>query len=179
MAVTIETADLLLKKARMEDWRAIYQNLWCHAESARYMFWEVTVCEADAIARMQRTLDFQKTHEYALFIYEKKSGQAIGFAGMQELAPGVFEETGIALGPRFTGKGYGTQALNALVQTARELGAHRFNACCRRENLASHALQMRCGFHFVGEEPRIDPRTGETYKMEFNVKELTEPEERL
>ena len=114
----IETKDLILKKAVQSDWEAMYRNLWCHEESARYMLWTVTTSEEEAQDRMRRTIEFEKKEKYALLVYDKRSGQAIGFAGMREIEPGVFEETGVALGPEFVGKGYGKQILNALVEEA-------------------------------------------------------------
>lgn len=38
----LETKDLVLDKARLEDWEAMYRNVWRHPESARYMKWSVT-----------------------------------------------------------------------------------------------------------------------------------------
>ena len=169
--VVIETADILLKKAVQDDWKDMYENLWKYKESAKYMFWDVTTSEEDAISRMERTIAFEKKEKYALLVYEKRTGTAIGFAGMRELEPGVFEELGIAIGPAFTGRGYGKQILNALVQEAFEhCHATEFRACCRKANLASHNLQMSCGFSFSHEEERIDPRDGTPYVMEYNVK---------
>ena len=46
----------------------------------------------------QKTIAFQSTQE-AYTIYEKKSGQAIGFAGMTEVEPHVYEDT-VFLPPR-------------------------------------------------------------------------------
>ena len=171
-AVTLETEDLLLKKAQLSDWRDIYENLWRHPESARYMLWKTTASEAEAVARMERTIDYQKDHEYALFIYEKSTGRAIGFAGMVEEAPGVYEETGIALGPDYVGRGYGTQVLNALVEEAGARGAEKFIAACRAQNTASRRLQEKCGFVFSHREDRIDSRNQEPYVLEFREKQL-------
>ena len=169
----IETKDLILKKGKQEDWRDMYYNLWRHSESARYMMWNVTTSEEEAKDRMARTVVFESTHEYTWLVYEKKSSQAIGFAGMEEIEPGIYEEAGIAIGPAFVGKGYGKQILNALVDFAREkLGAKRFQACCRVENMASHNLQMSCGFRYSHSEEKVDPRNGERYVLEHNFKEL-------
>lgn len=169
---SIETKDLILKKAKEEDWKEIYKNLWCHKESAKYMLWDVTTSEAEAIDRMKRTVAFQKANKYAFLVYEKNSNMPIGFAGMKEIQLGVYEDTGIAVGPEFTGKRYGTQILNALVEEAKRSGAHKFVASCRKQNIASHNLQIRCGFRFISEETRIDPRTGESYILEFSEKQL-------
>ena len=111
--VRIETADLLLKKAMQDDWKDMYENLWQHKESAKYMLWNVTTSEADAFSRMERTVEFEKKEKYALT---------------------------------------------------------EFRACCRRANLASHNLQMSCGFTFSHEEDKIDPRDDTAYVMECNVK---------
>ena len=132
------------------------------------MLWEVTRSEKDALERLKKTMVFQKYNKYAFFIYEKSSGKAIGFAGMKEIEKGVYEDTGIAFGPDFFGKGYGTQVLQALMEEAHANGAYKFVASCRKQNIASHKLQMRCGFSFSHEEERVDPRDGQPYVLVFN-----------
>ena len=155
----LETKDLILRKAVMEDWQALYRNIWSRPESAKYMVWDVTQSEEAAISRMERTLAFQAAHDYHWTVIEKKSNQAIGWAGMAKQAPGVWGETGIALGPEFTGKGYGKQILNLLTDYARDqLGAERFVSSCRRENLISKKLQISCGFTYTHSEEVFHPR---------------------
>ena len=161
----LETKDLILKKAVFEDWPDIYRNLWRHAESARYMLWRVTESEEAARDRMRRTLAYEQQHEYALLVYEKKSGKAIGFAGMRELAPGLWEESGVALGPDYVGRGYGGQILDALTQRAFSLGAREFRAYCREQNERSHRLILSRGFRPAGSERLIDERNGEEYVL--------------
>ena len=161
----LETKDLILKKAVFEDWPDIYRNLWRHGESARYMLWSVTESEEAARDRMRRTLAYEQQHEYALFVYEKLSGKAIGFAGMRELEPGVWEESGVALGPDYVGRGYGGQILDALTQRAFSLGAREFLASCRERNERSHRLILSRGFRPAGSERLIDDRNGEEYVL--------------
>lgn len=169
----IETADLILRKAVFQDWKGMYQNIWCHAVSAKYMVWTVTTSEEAAIARMERTIAFQATHEHHWTVVEKKSAQPIGWAGVSMLDPGVCGETGIAIGPAFVGKGYGKQLLSALTDYARDhLGASRFVACCRAENIASKRMQISCGFRFTHCEKAIDPRNQLPYILEYYEKEL-------
>lgn len=167
----LETKDLIIKQAEQNDWKDIHQNLWCHAESAKYMLWNVTTSEEDAQARMERTIAFEKEHPYCWFVYEKASGQAIGFAGMEEIEPDVYEDMGVALGPDFVGKGYGKQILNAMVDFAKnELGAKKMILSARSQNIASKKLQKSCGFIYSHSEERKDPRTGEDYVLEFTYK---------
>lgn len=169
----LETERLILRRAVLEDWREMYYNLWRHPESAKYMLWNVTTSEEDAVARMERTIAFQAAHDHHWLVVEKRSGQAIGFAGLEVREPGICGETGVALGPDFVGKGYGTQILNALVEYARdELGAKQFKACCREQNTASRNLQLSCGFHYTHSEEKVDPRDNSNYVLEHYEKDL-------
>lgn len=169
----LETKDLIIKKGEQKDWRDMYYNLWRHSESARYMLWKVTTSEEDAKARMERTIAYEAAHDYEWLVYEKQSGQAIGFAGLEQLEEEVCGETGIAIGPEFTGKGYGKQILNALTDFARdELGAKKFKYSCRAKNIASCNLRKSCGFQYSHSEERVDYRNGEMYTLEFSFKEL-------
>jgi len=169
----LETKDLIIRKACMEDWQAMYRNIWSQPESAKYMVWSVTTSEVDAVARMERTMNYQASHDYHWTVVEKTTGQAIGWVGMEELSKGVWGETGIAIGPAFTGKGYGKQLLNFLTDYARDhLGAKRFVACCRKENLASKMMQLRCGFSYDHSEEAVHPRDGYTYTLDYYEKEL-------
>lgn len=160
----LETRDLILDKAKFEDWEAMYRNVWRHPESARYMMWRVTERPGDAPDRMRRTIEFQKTHD-TYFVYLKATGEAIGFAGVERMSPTVWEEGGICLGPDFVGKGYGRQILQCLMDHAKAQGAEEFVASAREKNRASRALIASLGFtQFAGEE-RVDDRDGSAYTM--------------
>ena len=82
--MSMETKDLLLGKAKPEDWESMYRNVWSRPAVARFMQWRITTSAADAQARMERTIAWQKNHDTYL-VYEKSSGQAIGFAGVEEI----------------------------------------------------------------------------------------------
>ena len=168
-----ETKDLILRKATMDDWKAMYWNIWRHPESAKYMVWDVTSTEEAAMARMERTIAFQAAHDYHWTVVEKMSGQAIGWAGMKKVSEDVCSETGVALGPEFTGKGYGTQLLNFLTDHARDtLGAKRFLACCNKDNQISKRLLHRCGFVYTHSENAIHHRDQIPYTLDYYAKEL-------
>lgn len=162
-----ETKDLILKAAEPKDWSDMYENLWSHDDSTRYMLWKPVHSEEEAKERMIKNIEYQKKNPLAYFVYEKKSRRAIGFAGMEEIEENVYEDTGIAIGPAFVRKGYGRQILMELVHQAFELGAEKFVASCRSLNDASRQLQLSCGFKYSHSEKRQDPRTGEGYELEF------------
>ena len=160
----METRDLILDKARFEDWEELYRGVWSRPETARYMLWRVTPGEAEARARMERTLAWQRTHD-VWTVYEKASRRAIGWAGLEELSPKIWQETGIALGPDYVGRGYGRQILELLVDLARRRGGTEFRCTARAGNLASLGLLRACGFTPTGEEERTDPWTSLPYVL--------------
>lgn len=167
----METADIILGKAKFEDWTAMYKNVWSRSEAAKYMVWRVSESADDAKARMLRTIEYQKEHDTYL-VYSKKTGEAIGFAGIEKTAPDVYSETGIALGPEYVGMGYGKQILRLLTEYCAVGGGKEFWYSCRSENAAAKGLALSMGFEYVRSEERTDPRNGELYNLEFYVKQL-------
>ena len=92
----------------------------------------------------------------------------IGYAGMKETSKGVFEDSGIAVGPSYTGKGYGKQILCALLNQAfEELGAQKFIYSCWAENIPSNKLAHSVGLRFSHSEETTDRRSGKTFIMNY------------
>lgn len=150
MHLTLETERLILAKGKFEDWKDMYENVWSQKETAEYLFWEITENEEDAKERMRRTIAFQAAHPYAWTVYEKKSGTAIGYAGMEEAENNTYRETGICLGRKYIRLGYGREILSALIDLAlNRLHAGNFIYACRAENTASTALCRSFGFRLV------------------------------
>lgn len=167
-----ETKRLFLKHPAFSDWAPMLRNVWCHEETARHMLWSVTTTEAAAQERMKRTLEYQKDNP-AWLVYQKETGQPIGFAGFCSIGPGVVEDTGVALGPAYVGRGYGKELLSLLLEIAKtEYGARLFVGSCRSQNIPSRALMLACGFRFTHTEDRTDPRNGTAYVVEFYEKNL-------
>ncbi len=167
----LETDNLILKKAEFEDWKAMYRNVWSRPETAKYMAWRVATDEEAAKARIQKTIKYQESHDTYL-VYEKKSGQAIGFAGLEETAPHIYQDASIALGPEYVGKGYGKQILQLLLEYCRSLGGKEFYYSTRANNEASKALALSCGFAYRHAEKKTDLRNGMLYKLEVYHKEI-------
>lgn len=167
----LKTKDLVLKKAEFEDWQAMYQNVWSHPETAKYMEWSVTTSQEDAKIRIEKTIEYEKTHDTYL-VYESKNGQAIGFAGVEEIKPHIYQEAGIALGPDYVGKGYGKQILQLLLDYCGSKEGKEFYYYTRSGNEASKALALSCGFTYQYTEKKIDLRNGEPYDMQVYHKIL-------
>ena len=149
----LETPDLILDKAKFSDWEGLYRNVWSRPESARHMLWNLTTSEEDARIRIQKTIEYQKSHE-SYTVYEKSSGTPIGWAGITQTAPRVYEDTGICL------------------QYCKEsLGAAEFIYTTREENTASVKLAQSLGFTLIGSKPKTDARNGYPYNvLEYSLK---------
>lgn len=160
----METKDLILGKAKQEDWRAMYHNVWGRPESFRYMCYELSNNEEEARERMRRTAEFQRGHD-AFTVFLKATGEAIGFAGVERLDGAVWQETGICLGPDFWRRGYGGQILQCLLDYVRGQGAKEFRYSAWEENAASRALAQRFGFELCGKEEHIRSHDGKPYTL--------------
>ena len=161
----IEAKSLILDKAKFSDWKEMYHNVWSQPESARYMNWSITTSEEAAKIRIMKTIAFQKEHDTYL-VYEKSSGKAIGFAGVEKLEPYIYQETGICLGPNYIGKGLGKEILQGLIQYCKEqFGAKEFIYLTREENTASNRLAKLYGFSMISSTAKIDGKDGHHYNL--------------
>ena len=161
----IETESLILDKAKFYDWKEMYRNVWSQPESARYMAWSITTSEEAAKIRIVKTIAFQKEHD-TYVVYEKSSGKAIGFAGVEKLEPCIYQEAGICLGPNYVGKGFGRQILQGLIQYCKEqFGAKEFIYSTRDENTASNRLAKSFGFLLISSAAKIDSKDGHSYNL--------------
>lgn len=161
----IETDSLILDKAKFSDWEEMYRNVWSQPESVKYMAWNITETEEDAKIRILKTISFQKEHDTYL-VYEKSSGKAIGFAGVEKVGPYVYQEAGICLGPDYVGKGFGKQILRCLIQYCKEeFGAKEFIYSAREENRASIFLAKSFGFLLTSSADKIDSKDGQHYTL--------------
>lgn len=163
----LKTQDLVLSKGEFEDWKSLYNNVWSQDETAKFMLWTPIHTEEEAKVRMYKSMELMK-HTLSWFIYEKKSTQVIGFAGMKKVQDNVYEDTGIVLGPQFVKKGYGTQVLKLLCDEAfYTYGASKFVCSCRRGNIPSKQLQLSLGFYYTYSVNKVDSRNNESYILDF------------
>lgn len=163
MIERIKTDRLVLRKAEDRDLDLIWNRVWRNADLAAMMLWTPTTTREEAIARMERTKAYQREN-YAYFICLKETDEPIGFAGVRELEPGVWDETGLCIAADWQGRGYGKETLQALVRLVfGALGGRVFHAACFHENLASAATIRSCGFDYVSSHPETREHDGYEY----------------
>ena len=154
----LETPNLILRKARLTDLDSIYNNVWSSTSLNKYMFWETTLTKEDALKRLLRTIQFQSNH-FEYFICDKKTDEAIGFAGMELFQDNVYSEIGICLAEKYQHCGYGKEVLGALEKLAfDELKGERFLYGFLEGNVPSMKLCISMGFKYLDTQKRIRER---------------------
>jgi RimJ/RimL family protein N-acetyltransferase len=95
-------------------------------------------------------------------ICELGSADLIGQCGLHEFVPGVRAEVGIFLLPEYGGRGYGTDAMNALVDYGfGELGLHRIALHVSPGNARAIRSYEKSGFSHEGRLRSFRRRRGE------------------
>jgi RimJ/RimL family protein N-acetyltransferase len=161
---TIETARLRLRKPVRGDAEAIFSRYAADPAVTRYMSWPTHRSVADTEAFLAWSdADWERWPAGSYLVYKKGAdGSLLGGTGLTFKTP-TRVLTGYVLAQDAWGKGYATEALEAMVELAGQLGVERIEAICHVEHLASAHVMEKCGFqrecvlwaHTVF--PNIDP----------------------
>ena len=159
----IETERLILRKAEARDLELIWRRVWRDERLAATMLWTPTKTLEEAAARLERTIAYQADN-CAWFVCLKETDEPIGFGGMREIEPGIWDETGLCIAKDWQVRGYGKEMLRALLDLAfRKLGGQRFLYSCFHGNEASAALCKSCGFVYTHSSEDVRQRDGYEY----------------
>ncbi|MBE2222030.1 MAG: GNAT family N-acetyltransferase [Anaerolineae bacterium] len=149
----LSTAHLNLREFRENDWPAIlaYQQ---DPRYLQYYAWTERTA-ADVQAFVQMFLDFQIAQprtKFQLAIVLKETGQLIGNCGLRLKSADAFEaDIGYELSPKYWGKGYATEAAQAMVNLGfTQFGLHRITTHCLAENIGSARVLEKVGMQFEG-----------------------------
>jgi ribosomal-protein-alanine N-acetyltransferase len=163
----IETDRLVLRRPRTSDAQAIFHRYASDREVTRYLSWPTHRSLADTLAFL--TMSDDEWHRWpagpylALMRENSGSGALIGSTGLMFKTP-TRAITGYVFAQDAWGHGYATEALQAMVNLARQTGVQRLEAICHAEHAASARVLEKCGFtreevrreHFVF--PNLKPQ---------------------
>lgn len=162
-----EAEDIILRKAKESDLQTIWNNVWKDEEIAKFMLWIPTKTEEEAVMRMKRTINYQSKVP-AYFVCLKETDEAIGFAGIKEEAPGVYEDCGICVASKYQRRGFGKQIVNALTDMAFNFfNANEFIYGCFTENKPSAALAKSLGFTYKESKDEVREHDGYKYVADY------------
>ena len=144
----IDGKRICLRKAREADALPMMQNVWSDENVYRWMLFQPTFTEEDALDRCRRSMQYQKDH-FAWFVALQSTGEAIGYCGLKENEPGHFEESGICIAANLQGQGLGKEILALLLELAFDrLGATDFRYGYFDGNEKSKKLSEHFGFRY-------------------------------
>ncbi|MGM9647916.1 MAG: GNAT family N-acetyltransferase [Eubacteriales bacterium] len=148
----LETERLYLRSMEPGDAADMYDYA-ARSDTSRYLLWEphpsleYTRSYLAMIGRFYRKGQF-----FDWAIVEKSSGRMIGTCGFTRLAEKHhLGEVGYVLNPSYHGRGYATEAVQAIIAFGFEtLELHRIEGRYMIENTPSRRVMERCGLSFEG-----------------------------
>lgn len=164
---TIETERLLLRRPRQSDAQAVFHRYASDREVTRYLSWPTHRSIADTLAFMALSDDeWQRWPAGPYLVLIRKNGNLdalVGSTGLFYKSP-IRAITGYVFAKDAWGQGYATEALEAMVDLARQTRVERLEAICHAEHTPSAHVLEKCGFtreevrreHFVF--PNLKPQ---------------------
>ncbi len=156
----LEGDHIVLRKAREDDYPSMMKNVWGDEEVYRWMLFQPTHTEEEAIERCRRSIAYQKEN-FAYFVALKDTDEAIGMCAIRENGTGHFEEAGLGLGTKYQGRGYGKEIVALLLDLAfRKLGAEDFRYGYFIDNVRSGKIAEYFGFIYDRTDKLVRPWDG-------------------
>ncbi|WP_348260677.1 GNAT family N-acetyltransferase [Telmatobacter sp. DSM 110680] len=151
----IETARLLLRRPKPSDAQSVFHRYASDSEVTRYLSWPTHRSVADTLAFIAMSDDeWQRWPAGPYLVMTRENGANEEIVG----STGLFYKsatravTGYVFARDAWGQGYATEALEAMVDVARQTGVERLEAICHAEHTTSAHVLEKCGF--VREEVR-------------------------
>lgn len=150
----LHTDRLVVRRPEIGDAEALHErrNL---ADTARYQDWTVPY-PLESARRMTAgaaTMDGPADDDWWMMTIVVADGGAIaGDVAIHQTWQGRAAEIGYTLHPDHWGKGYGTEAVGAVVDALIEAGVRRLSASTHPDNVNSVRLLERLGFRYEGRE---------------------------
>lgn len=146
----INSERLLLRDLREDDLEAMCK-LCLNPKITRYMDYIAKKDRDEVLKWIQEFIKHNNAvprHSYNLVVVEKESGEMVGWIGIgkpDDKDKGDLD-FGYAILEEHQGKGYGTEALNTLIEFCFGLaGVHKIFGECDKENVASQRIMQKCG----------------------------------
>lgn len=148
----MQTERIGFSKWKEED-LSFAEMLWGNPQVTQYICASGQFSMQDIKNRLSQEITNDKTQNMEYYpIFEIITNKFIGCCGLRPYK-GKEYETGVHLLPEFWGKGYGSEAIAAVIKYAFTiLGAEKLFAGHNPKNTASRQLLNRLGFAYIGDE---------------------------
>jgi RimJ/RimL family protein N-acetyltransferase len=146
VAERIETTRLVLRRPHSSDAEAVFSRYASDRDVTRYMAWP----RHESIEQTRVFLEFsdaewQRWPAGPYVIESRDDARLIGATGFAFETP-YRASTGYVLSREAWGRGYATEAVEAMMAVAPSLGLKRIYALCHAEHVRSYRVLEKCGF---------------------------------
>ena len=156
---TIETPRLLLRRARMEDAQAMFDNWASDPEVTKFLTWPTYTSVDTAHNRLNIWIqDYERPECYQWMIVLKNRMEPIGSISVTEHSDRTEKaEIGYCIGRPWWHRGITTEALEAVIAFLfTEVGMNRVEARHDPNNPHSGAVMRKCGMVYEGTARQAD-----------------------
>ena len=141
-----ETARLILAAPAAADADAVFERYASDPEVTKYLGWPRHQSVADTRAFLAfSAAEWERWPAGPYLIRARSDGRLLGSTGLAFERPDE-AMTGYVLAKDAWGKGYATEALEAMVDVARRIDVRRIHALCHPHHRASLRVLEKCGF---------------------------------
>ena len=148
----IETKRLIITDFTMDMAQDVHENS-LDEDNRRFVPDEVFETVGDAAAALRYLISQYggKEGPFAYPVFEKKSGENIGYVQLVSLDKENWE-IGYHIAKKHTGNGYATEAVDAFLPViAQAIGINEVYGICLKNNEASKHVLLKCGFEPIFE----------------------------
>lgn len=145
----LETARLRLRRPVAEDAAVIFDSYASDPEVTRWLSWPCHVDPEDTIAFLEMTDEEWRREGVGAYLITSMAGSLLGSTGLH-LETRYRAVTGYVLTKHAWGKGFATEALQAMVRVTEALSIGRLSALVHPEHTASIRVLEKCGFELEG-----------------------------
>ena len=155
--VPLETERLRLRRHLTGDGELLHSLIGCDEEMHKYTGWNPYATAESACNMVQEFID-SYTDEYffgwAIELKDQDSAQSaelVGTIGAYDYDPEENSvEVGISIARKYWGRGYGYEALSAVLKYLTEdKGISLVKAWCQEGNMGSKTIMEKCGMKFT------------------------------
>jgi len=153
-AERFESTRLVFRRPVVDDDRSILERYAGDAEVTRYLGWPRHTSIADTRAFLAVSdAEWSRWPAGPYLLFSRDGGELLGGTGL------VFETperaaTGYVLARDAWGRGYASEALQAMVDLARTVQIRHLYALCHPDHQASARVLIKCGFQLEGIRPQ-------------------------
>lgn len=148
---TLETERLILKRIKKSDAEEAFRNWTNDPKTARYVLWDVHK-DVEVTKELFKIWEeeYKEPYTYKWVVYVKELGEIIGTIDVVRKNINTrICEIGYCYGSKYWNKGYGTEALKAVLEFLfNEVGFELIEIHHQEENIASGRVMQKAGLKY-------------------------------